>query len=58
MKMGIIRLESLGGMVVVCNIIFEPVFVVELWWITSFPNVTPERGDASFPNVISERVDT
>ena len=30
---------------VVYNIIFDPDFVVELWWTTSFPNVTSERGD-------------
>ena len=47
---------------VVCNMFFNLVFAeveeVVLRWITSFPNVTSERGDTSFPNVISERVDT
>ena len=37
---------------VVYNIIFEPDFVVELWWTTSFPNVISERVDTSFPNVL------
>ena len=36
---------------VVYNTTFDLFFVVELWWITSFPNVTFERGDTSFPNV-------
>ena len=30
---------------VVYNDTFDPVFAVELRWITSFPNVTSERGD-------------
>ena len=48
--------------VVVYNCTFNPFFAAEaeevLRRATSFPNVTPERGDTSFPNVISERVDT
>ena len=36
---------DLRSIKVVYNIIFDPVFAVELRWITSFPNVTSERGD-------------
>ena len=44
-------------MAVVCNIIFDPVFAVQLGCMTSFPNVLI-RHFRTCGYVISERVDT